>query len=60
MKDTVRLSFDVPVEEHIMREYKKAKFHERMNESFQQAYEGKGREISNEELDAMEKLLGDD
>jgi hypothetical protein len=83
-KETVRLSFDVPIDEHIlyktesvqsrtpikdllhtlvilgMKEYKKAKFNERMKKSIQQAKEGKTRTVSLEELDRWEKELEDD
>lgn len=83
-KETVRVSFDIPVEEHIlyktecvksripiknfmhnlvvigMREYKKAKFNEKMSKSIQQAKKGKIRTVSSEELDQWEKDLEND
>ncbi len=83
-KETVRISFDVPVEEHIlyktecvksrisikdfmhnlvmigMKEYKKAKFKEKMSRSIKQAKKGKVRTVSSEELDQWEKDLEND
>lgn len=83
-KDTVRISFDVSVKEHIlyktecvqsripikdfihnlvvmgMKEYKKAKFNEKMSKSIQQAKEGKVRTVSSKELDQWEKDLEND
>lgn len=84
MKDTVRLSFDVPAEEHIMiktesvksrmaikdflhnllqlgmQEYRKAQFKQKMEQSIQQAKEGKIRTVTAEELDQWEKELEDE
>jgi hypothetical protein len=83
-KETVRISFDVPVDEHIlyktecvksrvpikdfmhnlvvigMKEYRKAKFNEKMSRSIQQAKEGKVRTVSSEELDQWVKDLEND
>lgn len=83
-KETVRVSFDVPVDEHIlyktecvksripikdfmhnlvmlgMKEYKKAKFHEKLSKSIQQAKKGKVRKVSSEELDQWERDLEND
>lgn len=81
MKETVRVSFDVPIEEHTflkadcvnahvsfaetMREHfhklyeerKKQNFHNLLLQGFQNSYEGKGRVISQEELDKWDKMV---
>ena len=83
-KETVRVSFDIPVEEHIMyktecvkfripikdfmhnlvmigmKEYRKAKFNEKLAKSIKKAKEGKVRTVSSEELDQWEKDLEND
>lgn len=80
MKDTVRVSFDVPVEEHIflksecvkaripfqnlmkkvfhktVEEFKKEQLHEVLAKGVKEVKEGKGRVISQEELDSWAKM----
>jgi len=83
-KETVRVSFDISVEEHIlyktecvqsrihikdfmhnlvvlgMKEYKKAKFDEKIARSIQQSKKGKVKTVSSKDLDQWEKDLEDD
>ena len=81
MKEKVRVSFDVPIEEHtfiktecaksriafkeLMRdvfhktyeEMKKKEFQDELLRGFQDSYEGKGRVITQEELDKWDKMV---
>lgn len=83
MKNFVRVSFDVPIEEHtflkskcakdrivlrdLMRDlfhktvedYKKKELHDILLDGFHDSYEGKGRVISQEELDSWSKMVDD-
>jgi hypothetical protein len=83
-KETVRVSFDVPVEEHIflktecakarialrdlmqdvfhqtVEQLRKKQLKERLEKGVREAKKGKGRIISQEELDEWEKMVDDE
>lgn len=80
MKETRRISFDVPVDIHttlkiscakqhialrdmmrenaikLAEEQRKNEFHEMLLKGFQESYEGKGRVITQEELDEWDRI----
>lgn len=84
MKETVRVSFDVPVDEHTflkaacveahipfrnlmkkvfhktVEDLKKEKLHDILMKGIKEAKEGKGRVISQEELDSWAKMVDDE
>jgi hypothetical protein len=84
MKDTVRVSFDVPADEHIflktacvearipfrnlmkqvfhktVEKFKKEKLRKLLTQGIKEAKEGKGRIISQEELDTWAKMVDDE
>lgn len=84
MKNTVRVSFDVPIDEHtflktectksrvpfrnLMREvfhktveeFRKKELHRKIKNGFKNAYEGKGKVITQKELDEWEKMIEND
>lgn len=81
MKQTIRVSFDVPVDDHTflktectksrrsfgklmqesfhrtVEEFKKKQLNDRLAQGMQEAKEGKGRIISQEELDSWAKMV---
>lgn len=84
MKETVRVSFDVPIDEHTflkaacveahisfrnlmkkvfhktVEDLKKEKLHDVLMRGIQEAKEGKGRVISQEELDSWAQMVDDE